>query len=133
MTSTKKPARKTHGSTSQTLAITSAPDADAPRNVSSSSSEGNKQSFILLSDYDSYLADHIVNRHLKTQLPTHSQRKMKKTPRDHLPNISDGSGNSFVCLCSFTIYLISHNACISSIRYNVFDPREPEQLLHRLR
>ncbi|XP_039822244.1 uncharacterized protein LOC120684448 [Panicum virgatum] len=39
MTSTKKPARKTPGSSSQTLAITSALDADAPTNASSSSSE----------------------------------------------------------------------------------------------
>ena len=41
ITSTKKPARKTQGSSSQTLAITSASHADASADVLPSSSEGN--------------------------------------------------------------------------------------------
>ena len=42
MTSTKKTAQKTHGSSSQVLTITLAPDADAPTDATPPRSEGNK-------------------------------------------------------------------------------------------
>jgi hypothetical protein len=42
MTSTKKTAQKTHGSSSQVLTITSAPDADAPTDATPPRLEGNK-------------------------------------------------------------------------------------------
>jgi len=42
MTSTKKTAQKTHGSSSQVLTITLAPDADAPIDATPPRSEGNK-------------------------------------------------------------------------------------------
>jgi hypothetical protein len=51
MTSTKRTAHKTQGSSSHALTIASAPDADAPTDVVSSSSEGNKQflfSFLIM-------------------------------------------------------------------------------------
>ena len=41
MSSTKKTAQKTHGSSSQVLTITSAPDADAPTDATPPRSEGN--------------------------------------------------------------------------------------------
>ena len=42
MTSTKKTAQKTHGSSSQVLTITSAPDGNAPTDATPPHSEGNK-------------------------------------------------------------------------------------------
>jgi len=65
MTSTKRTAQKTQGTSGHTLAIASAPNADALTDVVSSPSEGNRQLSTLFPDCNAYFTNHII-RYSKT-------------------------------------------------------------------
>jgi len=68
MTSTKGTTQKTQGISGHTLAIASTSNTDAPTDVVSSPSEGNRQLPTSFPDCKAYFTDHII-RHSKTQLP----------------------------------------------------------------
>ena len=60
ITNTKRTTQRTQGSSGHALIITSAPDADAPQDAASSPSEGNRQFFALLPNYNVHVTDHII-------------------------------------------------------------------------
>jgi len=92
MTSTKKTIQKTPGSSSRTLTIASALDADVPTDATPPRSEGNKQLLFLLLIV-MYLLLSILFGTLR-----YSFRRNRRggRPRNRLSNISDSPGISLV-------------------------------------
>jgi len=102
MTSTKRTAQKTQGTSGHTLAIASAPNADALTDVVSSPSKGNRQLSTLFP-----IVMHTLPI-ISFGIPKHSCRRYRRggRPRDCLSNISDSLGISFAYSSPSDIYLI---------------------------
>ena len=99
ITSTKRIAQKTQSPSGHALTIASAPDANAPTDVASSLSEGNRQLSFSFPVTMLYLTDHVIS---------HSYRRHRRRGRlrDCFSNISNSLGISLVYSLLSDIYLI---------------------------